>query len=91
MALRHGLLAEDRIRTYLCLLYFQTWDLHARTAALLETARSLQLLSKWLRENCIVFNVWQWKYKTPDNAHEAWIIARKDGPIVGAHCTCMAG
>ena len=26
-----------------------------------------------------------------DNAHEAWIIARKDGPIVSAHCTCMAG
>lgn len=29
--------------------------------------------------------------RTPENAHEAWIIARKDGLIVCAHCTCMAG
>jgi len=29
--------------------------------------------------------------RSPDNAHEAWIIARIDGQIVSAHCTCMAG
>ena len=29
--------------------------------------------------------------KGPDHAHEAWMIARKDGQIVCAHCTCMAG
>lgn len=29
--------------------------------------------------------------RAPDNAHEAQIIARKDGQIVSAHCKCMAG
>ena len=28
---------------------------------------------------------------SPDNAHEAWVIAKEDGTIITAHCTCMAG
>ena len=27
---------------------------------------------------------------SPDDAHEAWIIAKPDGCIVSAHCTCKA-
>ena len=27
----------------------------------------------------------------PNHAHEEWMIARKDGQKVCAHCTCMAG
>ena len=29
--------------------------------------------------------------RSPDNAHEAWVIARIGGDILCAHCTCMAG
>ena len=29
--------------------------------------------------------------RAPDLANEAWIIVRKDGTIVSAHCTCKAG
>ena len=29
--------------------------------------------------------------RSPDNAHEAWVISRVDGNILCAHCTCMAG
>lgn len=29
--------------------------------------------------------------RSPDLAHEAWIIAKKEGTIVSAHCTCKAG
>ena len=29
--------------------------------------------------------------RSPDNAHEPWIIARLDGHILCAHCTCKAG
>ena len=29
--------------------------------------------------------------KAPDKAHESWIIAKPDGRIISAHCTCMAG
>ena len=29
--------------------------------------------------------------RSPDDAHEAWIIAKPDGCIVSAHCTCKAG
>ena len=29
--------------------------------------------------------------RSPDEAHEAWVIAKLDGPIVSAHCTCKAG
>lgn len=29
--------------------------------------------------------------RSPDDANEAWIIAKRDGEIVSAHCTCMAG
>ena len=29
--------------------------------------------------------------KSPDLAHEPWIVARKEGVIVSAHCTCKAG
>ena len=28
---------------------------------------------------------------SPEQAHEAWLISRKDGTIVTAHCTCKAG
>ena len=28
---------------------------------------------------------------SPDNEHEPWIIARLDGHIVCAHCTCKPG
>lgn len=29
--------------------------------------------------------------KSADQAHEAWVIAKPDGQIASAHCTCMAG
>ena len=29
--------------------------------------------------------------RTPDSAHEAWVVSKADGEIVSAHCTCMAG
>ena len=29
--------------------------------------------------------------RSPDEAHEAWVIAKPDGYIVSAHCTCKAG
>ena len=29
--------------------------------------------------------------RAPENAHEAWLIARVEGDILCAHCTCMAG
>ena len=29
--------------------------------------------------------------RSPDDVREAWIIAKPDGSIVSAHCTCMAG
>ena len=29
--------------------------------------------------------------KSPDDAHQAWIVAKPAGQIVCAHCTCMAG
>ena len=29
--------------------------------------------------------------RSPDDAHEPWIIAKFEGDIVCAHCTCMAG
>lgn len=29
--------------------------------------------------------------RAPNNAHEPWLIAAKDGTILCAHCTCMAG
>ena len=29
--------------------------------------------------------------KGPDHAHEAWMIAKREGQIICAHCTCMAG
>ena len=29
--------------------------------------------------------------RSPDEAHEAWVIAKLDGSIVSAHCTCKAG
>ena len=28
---------------------------------------------------------------SPDNAHHAWVGAKKDGEVITAHCTCMAG
>ena len=28
---------------------------------------------------------------TPDKAHEAWIALKKDGEVITAQCTCMAG
>ena len=31
------------------------------------------------------------KVNPSQKAHEAWIISRKDGTIVSAHCTCKAG
>ena len=29
--------------------------------------------------------------KSPDKAHQAWVIAKPDGRIICGHCTCMAG
>lgn len=29
--------------------------------------------------------------RAPENAHEAWVIAKNDRHILCAHCTCMAG
>jgi hypothetical protein len=29
--------------------------------------------------------------RSPDNAHEAWLVAKVEGDILCAHCTCMAG
>lgn len=29
--------------------------------------------------------------RSPDEAHEPWIIAKFEGDVVCAHCTCMAG
>ena len=29
--------------------------------------------------------------RSPDNAHQPWVVTKKDGDIVTAHCTCMAG
>ena len=28
---------------------------------------------------------------SPDNTHEAWLVAKLEGDILCAHCTCMAG
>ena len=29
--------------------------------------------------------------RSPDNSHEAWLIAKVQGDILCAHCSCMAG
>ena len=29
--------------------------------------------------------------RSPDNAHQPWVATTKDGAVVTAHCTCMAG
>ena len=29
--------------------------------------------------------------RSPDDAQQAWIIAKHNGEVVSAHCTCMAG
>ena len=29
--------------------------------------------------------------RSPDNAHEAWLVAKLEGDILCAHCTCTAG
>ena len=29
--------------------------------------------------------------RSPDNAHRPWVATKKDGDVVTAHCTCMAG
>ena len=29
--------------------------------------------------------------RSPDNVHEPWLIAKIEGDILCAHCTCMAG
>ena len=29
--------------------------------------------------------------RLPDNAHEAWLVAKLEGDIFCVHCTCMAG
>ena len=29
--------------------------------------------------------------RSPDTAHHCWLAVKKDGTMVSAHCTCMAG
>ena len=29
--------------------------------------------------------------RTPDKAHQAWVVVKCNGHVVTAHCTCMAG
>ena len=29
--------------------------------------------------------------RSPDNAHHCWLAVKKDGTVISAHCTCMAG
>jgi hypothetical protein len=29
--------------------------------------------------------------RSPDEAHTAWVATKKDGEILTAHCSCMAG
>lgn len=29
--------------------------------------------------------------RSPDSAHHCWLAAKRDGTIMSAHCTCMAG
>ena len=29
--------------------------------------------------------------RTPDKAHQAWVVTKSNGHVVTAHCTCMAG
>ena len=45
-----------------------------------KTARNVVLKAKVNPSQC-----------SPDNAHEAWLVAKLDGDILCAHCTCMAG
>lgn len=41
---------------------------------------------------CVILNgLVKSSMRTPDNAHQLWVATTKDGTVVTAHCTCMAG
>ena len=44
-----------------------------------------------LKETCVLKAHVNPSQNSPDKAHEAWVIAKSDGTVVTAHCTCMAG
>ena len=41
--------------------------------------------------SCIVKALVNPSQRSPDSAHHAWVAMKKDGQIMAAHCTCMAG
>ena len=40
---------------------------------------------------CVVKTTVNPSQRSPEDAHHAWAAVKKDGHIVAAHCTCMAG
>ena len=44
------------------------------------------------KERCVVLKAKvNPSQRSPDNCHVAWLIAKVEGDILCAHCTCMAG